>query len=171
MSSSSWVRRGATLAVAALLVGCGFHPLYSRQRGADFNEEMAAIKIAPVSERIGQLLTSSLREGLNPSGAPAAPLYTLSLVLSKRIGDFAIRADGTASRQLYSASVTFNLRRIQDNAVLLSGSARANDSYDVGANPYTTIVAAQDADRKAAETLSEQIVAQIAAFLQHPAKS
>ena len=66
---------------------------------------------------------------------------------------------------------TVYLQTVEGNKVVLSGSARANDSYDVGANPYTTIVATSDADRKAAAAMSQQILAQIAVFLRRQARS
>ena len=161
----------ALVALAVPVTGCGFHPLYANRHDSRLDAEFAAIKVVPPSERIGQILAVSLREGLNPSGARVTPRYTLNLVLATSIGDFAIRADGTASRELYAASVSFNLQTIENNRIVLSGSARANDSYDVGANPYTTIVAASDADRKAAASMSQQILAQIAVYLQRQAKS
>ncbi len=43
------------------------------------------------------------------------------------------------------------LREIAGSKVVLSGSAQANDSFDVGENPYTTIVANSDAEKRAAE--------------------
>jgi LPS-assembly lipoprotein len=164
-------RIAAWAALGAALAGCGFHPLYANRRDSGLDAELAAIKVAPASERIGQLLAISLRQGLNPSGDRVTPRYTLNLVIATGISDFAIRTDGTASRELYAATVSFNLQTIEGNRVVLAGSARANDSYDVGANPYTTIVAASDADRKAAASMSQQILAQIAVFLQHQAKS
>ena len=158
-------------ACTVLLAGCGFHPLYANRRDSGLDAELAAIKVTPASERIGQLVAISLREGLNPSGNRVTPRYSLNLVVATSIGDFAIRADGTASRELYAATVSFNLQSIEGNRIVLSGSARANDSYDVGANPYTTIVAASDADRKAAASMSQQILSQIVVFLQRQAKS
>ena len=43
----------------------------------------------------------------------------------------------------------FTLRPEDSETALIGGVARANDSYDVGENPYTTIVANSDADKKA----------------------
>jgi hypothetical protein len=117
------------------------------------------------------MLVLSLREGLNPGGSRVAPRYSLTVTVASNVGDFAIRADGTASRELYSASASFVLRKVESQTALLTGSARANDSYDIGANPYTTIVAAGDADRKAAQAISDEIQRQIALYLRHQAKS
>jgi LPS-assembly lipoprotein len=155
--------------VAAILSSCGFHPLYGSRQSSGLDEQLAAISVAPAPDRIGQMLVLSLRGAFNPSGLHVPPRYSLSLTVYHDVGDFAIRKDGTASRELYSASTTFQLHDIEHNAIVLGGSARTNDSYDVGENPYTTIVANQDADRKAAEAMSLQIQAQIAIWLKYRA--
>ena len=165
-------RRGAALAGALLLLAaCGFHPLYANRRSSGLDEQLASIKVPPVNDRIGQMLVQSLRGGLNPEGLKVAQRYTLTLTLTRYLSDLAIRKDGTASREAYAASVTYKLLDAQQNATVLSGVARANDSYDVGENPFTTVVANSDADRKAADSMSQQIQSQIVVFLRRQASA
>ena len=52
-----------------------------------------------------------------------------------------------------------------EHTTLLSGSARYNNSFDVGENPYSTIVANSDAEKRAAQTISGQIPTQLAVFM------
>jgi LPS-assembly lipoprotein len=168
----SRVRRGAALAGALLLLAsCGFHPLYAGRRSSGLDEQLASVKVSPVKDRIGQMLVRSLRDGLNPAGLQVAQRYSLTISLSRSLSDFAIRKDGTASRELYAASVSFTLQDVERNATVLTGVARANDSYDVGENPFTSIVANSDADRKAADAMSQQIQAQIAVYLRRQAST
>jgi LPS-assembly lipoprotein len=164
-------RLGRLVVLAGLLAACGFQPLYADRDDTGIEAELAAIKVAAAPERLGQLLANSLRDGLNPSGSRVVPRYLLSITVASNVGDFAIRVDGTASRELYTATTSFVLRKTDGQTVVLIGSARANDSYDIGANPFTTIVATGDADKKAAASMSEEIQRQIAVFLRHQAKS
>ena len=62
-------------------------------------------------------------------------------------------------------------RQLEAKGLVLNWSARANDSYDIGANPYTTIVAGGDADRKAALSISEQIQTQLALYMRRRART
>jgi LPS-assembly lipoprotein len=168
----SKARGGAALAgIILLLAACGFHPLYANRRSSGLDEELASVKVPPVDDRIGQMLVRSLRDGLNPTRLTVAQRYTLIISLQRSLSDFAIRKDGTASRELYAATVSFSLQDVQQNLVVLTGLARANDSYDVGENPFTTTVANNDADRKAADSMSEQIQSQIVAYLRRRASA
>ena len=151
--------------LGAVLAGCGFHPLYATRQDPDLDVDLSAITVSLIPERIGQLLAISLRDGLNPSGTRVQPRYVLAVVVNASIADLAIRSDGTASRQAYSANASFSLREIAGNRIVVSGSAQANDSFDVGENPYTTIVADSDAEKRAARSMSLQIRTQIAVYM------
>jgi LPS-assembly lipoprotein len=170
-SSADFARLGRLVVLGSLLAACGFQPLYGDREETGLEAELAAIKVAPARERLGQMLVISLRDGLNPSGDRVAQRYSLTVTVTSSVGDFAIRADGTASRQLYAATASFFLSKTGSQGAVLTGSARANDSYDIGVNPFTTIVATGDADKKAAESMSQEIQRQIALFLRHQAKS
>lgn len=160
---------GAALAMLAVLAtalaGCGFHPLYGERPNADLDADLSSISVALIPERIGQLLSISLRDSLNPAGTQVQPRYVLTVTVSTSVADLAIRADGTASRQAYAANAAFSLRETSGSKVALTGYARYNDSFDVGENPYTTIVADSDAEKRAAQTMSEQIRTQLAVFM------
>jgi LPS-assembly lipoprotein len=173
-SSMSWRKshRSAALALAALLLAaCGFHPLYANRRSSGLDEQLASVKVSPVSDRIGQMLVRSLRDGLNPAGLKVAQRYTLTITLTRSIYDLAIRKDGTASREAYTANAYFTLQDAPKNTIALTGLARANDSYDVGENPFTSTVANSDADRKAADSMSQQIQSQIVVYLRRQASA
>lgn len=167
------VPKGRRLVLLAFLgmslAACGFHPLYGGREQPVLDADLSAIKVEPVPERIGQLLAISLRDSLNPTGARVAPRFVLTIVVATSVSDFAIRSDGTASRQLFAASASFTLRELEGSKVVLTGSARANDSYDVGESPYTSVVDQGNSQKKAAEDMSEQIVTQLALYVRRQA--
>src|SRR5260221_4079660 len=82
--------------------GCGFHPVYAAAGTAEFDERLASVPITPISERIGQILANTLRDSFNPTGIKVEQRYVLTITLHSSSGDYAIRKDGTASRELLS---------------------------------------------------------------------
>jgi LPS-assembly lipoprotein len=155
---------GAALLGAAFLGGCGFHPLYG-ERTHEFDRDLATVQVDPIPERLGQLTALSLRDSFNPVNARIDYRYRLSVVMQAARADFAIRADGTASRQLYQVNAFWKLTAIGASEATSSGTARFSTSYDVGDNEYATIVAGQDAQKRAAREISEQIRTQLILFL------
>ena len=71
----------AAVAVAVALPGCGWEPLYGDPEIGPASEELRAIKVNPIPERIGQRLEIALRNSLNPSGEPTPPRYVMSTSL------------------------------------------------------------------------------------------
>ena len=51
-------------------VGCGWTPLYADTETDAASQELRAIKVDPIPERIGQRLEMALRNSLNPTGEP-----------------------------------------------------------------------------------------------------
>jgi LPS-assembly lipoprotein len=146
------------------LAGCGFHPVYATSGSGDFDERLASVTITPISERIGQILANTLRDSFNPTGAKVAPRYVLTVVVQSSSGDYAIRKDGTASRELLSVIGGFNMFEVGKEKPVLSGSVRTNSSYDVGESPYSMIVANSDAQTRAAQEIAADIQTRVTLY-------
>jgi len=61
MSSSRTIARPSRRALwlaplAVMLTGCGFHPLYAPSGTHDWDPDLAAIDVLPISDRPGQIL-------------------------------------------------------------------------------------------------------------------
>ena len=151
------------------LTGCGFHPLYGDADRPEFDERLASVAVLPIAERIGQILANSLRDSFNPTGAKVPLRYTLAVTLTTSTADYAIRKDGTASRELLVVSCGFQMLETGANNPVLSGSLRINDSYDVGGSQYSVIVANSDAQTRAAQELSADIRTRVALYLRRKA--
>ena len=165
-SDSRLSRRAiAPLLACFALAGCGFHPLYATgDETAEFDEQLASVRIMPISDRIGQLLANSLRDSFNPTGANVPKRYVLTVTLYTSVGDYVIRKDGTASRELFVASGSFTMQDTTTNANVLYGAVRVNDSYDVGESPYSVVVSNNDAQKRAAQDISTDIRTRVAAY-------
>lgn len=152
--------RAALLLLALLpLAACGFEPLYgNRQQSGDavFND-FQQIKIATIPERSGQLLRNDLLDRLNYGGEPQQPRYELKVNLKETEREVLVRADQVATAVDLTLSASYQLVDLSNGTVLSSASPQSIVRYNVLASPYATLSSAQDARRRAAEQLADDI--------------
>jgi LPS-assembly lipoprotein len=158
------IHAAQALLVCATLAGCGFHPLYGGAGQAQTDSALAAVQVEPIPERIGQLVANSLRDSFNPTGVSVAPLYSLKVIVYASHSDLVIRIDGTASRELYVAGASFLLTSTAGGKTF-HGTARSNNSYDIGENEYSVVVANDDAQTRAAHDIAQQISQQVSLYM------
>ena len=162
MWSDSALRRVAAViwVVAGLgLSGCGFEPLYAQRDGdvSTPSDEMAAIRILPLEDRVGQQMHNFLRDRLNPRGQPTAPRYELRVTLTELRADLGIRKDETATRGNLTMSASFELLDVQSRATLVSGLSRSTNSFNILEDQFATLFSENDARERALRELSDDI--------------
>ena len=166
--ASAAFRLGAVVpALLFLLSACGFQPLYA-ERGPEepgVSQELASIRVLPISNRSGQQLYNMLVDRLTPYGRPGDPEYLLTVRLATKTERLAFRTDETATRANLNLRARYQLRRASDGAVVFSGMSRSTSSYDILENPFATTVSEDDAFDRAARELSEEIRTRLAVFL------
>jgi len=162
----SWSRRALVLLIAAApLAGCGFHPLYSESARQVDEPVLAAIKVSPIPNRIGQQLEFALREELNPRGADAKTLYRLDVKLTVGAVDLGIQRDNTATTGRVDVFATFDLVDLKTNKPIYSSRARTTASYDITNDAFAAEVAYEDARTRNVKELTEEISIRLALFL------
>jgi len=162
-----WV---ALAAVAPLgLFGCGWEPLYGDIETEPVSAELRAIKVDPISERIGQRLAIALRNSLNPTGEPTTPRYQLSTTLTTYLSNLGIQSQGLATLGQLDAYATYKLVELKTGSVLLTNSVHVANSFDLNPNQYSTIVGEDDARNRCVSELDQEIVTRLAFFLQRRA--
>jgi LPS-assembly lipoprotein len=149
---------------AAVVAGCGFQPLHSPSSGASA-PELANIRIAPISDRVGQQLHNLLLDKLTPLGPPKAPRYVLHVKLGESLRNLAVRKDDVATRANLVMNASFSLVRVQDAKVLLSSTAISANSYNILRQEFGTLSAENNARARAVRELSDQIRTRVAIFL------
>jgi LPS-assembly lipoprotein len=185
MSSSELIRRDIggdvgrravlrLLAGSAVLLaaGCGFHPLYAEQNdGRSVGPKLTSVRVSQIPERIGQVMTTSLRDGLSPTGTAAGSMrYQLDVALTESRAALALRKDDTSSRTRLVVLASFVLRDLTKNSTpVLTGTARFDTSFDVTDSEYATIVTEQTALERAARDLAGDIQNRVAIYLQRQA--
>lgn len=165
--------RGALFALAVTLgmplAGCGWEPLYADPQSGPVSAELRAIKVSPISERIGQRLETALRNSLNPTGEPTKYLYTLNTTLIVALSDLGIQSQGTGTLgrvDIYANSVLTDNR---NGSILLTNTLHVQNSFALNPNQYSTVVGEDDAQIRSVAELSQEIVTRLNLFLEYRA--
>src|SRR5579872_856045 len=173
-SSSSASRRGApgrllALALPLLLAACGWHPLYGKlDDNTGAGQELASVHVQPIPNRVGQNLYNELRDRINPGGEPADPQYDLVIGLNELLQQYLVQADQTATRVDLTLYANFALYQRGNTQPLLIGQSRSTTTYDQLTNQYASVVSADDAHRRGAEALADEIANRVAVYLAQP---
>lgn len=160
----SWSRRGILVAFAvAPLAGCGFHPLYGGHTAGEYDPRLAAIKVAPIADREGQLLELALREKLNPRGVALPTRYTLTVSLSLARIDLGIQRNATSTRSEINATASYSLSGAGTN---IAGSSRTVSAFNLQNDAWAATVAENDARERAIQDLADTIYTQLSLWSQ-----
>ncbi len=158
------------------LASCGFEPLYverSQDEGWYYNgkfdtsitDEMALIEVAPISDRLGQMLRNELLDSFTPKGQPQVPAYRLRVDdIQKEVVLQALRDDITATRERVKYTINYTLYDAQSNKELVHGDSLVYLSYDILSNPYSTTFAQKKAEKNAARILANDISLRLGAY-------
>jgi LPS-assembly lipoprotein len=161
---------GIVLGLGLLLLGsCGWAPLYADPETGPADEELRAIRVAPIPERVGQQLELALRQSLNPTGEPIPQRYLLKTTLRTVRQDLGIQTQGLGTRGRLDAYANFALSDIKTNANLFSAFSHVAESFDILANEYSNVVAENDARTRAVEEIRRDIMIRLTVFLQRRA--
>ena len=147
------------LGLALTISACGFQPLYGRGDGQELSavEHMAAIRVAPLPDRIGQQMHNLLRDRLNPLGQPHTPGYRLDVRLRESRQELGIRKDETATRANLVLSASFKLTELGSSRVLLQGNTSSVNSFNILTSQFATTFSESDARGRALRELSDDI--------------
>jgi LPS-assembly lipoprotein len=151
------------LAIAALcltLMGCGFRPLYG---SAQLSPQMASIYVEPIPESTGYELRNHLIDLLQSDGDPAGKTYHLKITLSDTNQAVTLQNDATITRYNDTLKASYVLTDAKD-APIAQGDLSGLSSYNVATSPYSTVVARQDSDLRAADDLAERIQLDLGVF-------
>ncbi|MBX4335875.1 LPS assembly lipoprotein LptE [Bartonella raoultii] len=167
------------LGVCTFLCGCKVEPLYRQVSknatltgnvaGQDvaslgLSARLASIVVEEPSDRFGQMVRNHLLFLLYGNGdKPSAPAYQLALQISVFTRnsmqievDFDKRRNGRPSVGTVIGKVSYSLRNM-DNVPLATGMATMRASFERLRQEYATLQAEEDAQKRVAEELAEQI--------------
>ncbi|MBM3517739.1 MAG: hypothetical protein FJX56_07635 [Alphaproteobacteria bacterium] len=161
----SW-SRALALGVLLASTGCGFRPLYGEHGAAESARiRLEAVEIAPIPDRVGQVVRNHLRDLLTPRGRTAAPMFRLDVALEKTTEGLAFARDDTVTRFSLTLAAHYDLVELASGRPLVSGRTRSIAAYNVVESDYATIAAARDAEARVARAVSEEIALRLAVYL------
>lgn len=145
------------LAAAALLAGsgCGFEPI-NAQRSQASPAALAQIEIAPIKDRIGQMLRNELLTAFRPRGGNGTR-YVLTVSLIESLQDLGVRKDTVATRANLTLIATFAISPVGGGEPLTGGTVRSINSYNILTSDFATLSARADARERAVRELSQRI--------------
>jgi LPS-assembly lipoprotein len=162
---------GAALAALLGLAGCGWQPLYADHDTAPADADLRAVQVAPIAERIGQRLELALRDRFNPDGIPTPKRYLLNTRLAVTESDLALQSEGLGTEGNVDVAATITLSDLKTHAALLTNQIHTIENFDIEPSGYATIVAREDARKRAEREIEREIVTRLTLFLQRQAST
>ncbi|ARJ66482.1 hypothetical protein WV31_12790 [Magnetospirillum sp. ME-1] len=162
-----WSR--AFLLVAVLVLGpagCGFKPMYGTPSGdaSAVAVDLAAIRIDPIKDRIGQQLRNALVQRLSPRGEAADYSYTLKVQLSESVNNLGFRKDTFAT--IANLSMSAQILLSGNQTTILSDSVTTTVYFDHLGPRYASVATERDAEERALVQLADDIRNRITAAIQ-----
>lgn len=161
----------ACAAAAMLAAGCsdgGLRPMYASTAlvgGADVNQRLAELEIAPIPGRVGQRLRNELIYQSTGGGLAADPAYRVEVVIRESLTPTLVQIDGNSSGSVYNLTANFRLIRLADNSVALQGESKGRVAFQRFDSVFANVRARQDAEDRAAKSVGEELKGRLAAFL------
>lgn len=152
---------GLTVSVA----GCGgFVPLYAAQ---GVSPKLAAIEVTQPDGRLGFYMREYLEDSLARDRNQAA-VYRLTYSNRELRVPRGITIANVASRYEVDLTTNYSLIEIATGKVVTKGAVSINVTYDVLAQPYASLSAQQDGERRAAEQAAERVRVELASYFASP---
>lgn len=174
------MRTLAALALAVLLAGCGFHPLYATpdMPKGQMQANLRGIYVEPVPDRLGYQLRNQLIDLLDAKGEAAGARYVLRVTLATKSDAIGVQSQTAPGGVTQTAITRYNDKITADYDLIdpKTGKSIAHgletglSSYNVLSSPYATLAVQQDADRRAAEDIADRIRIDLAVWFAQQAQ-
>jgi LPS-assembly lipoprotein len=155
----------AATALAPILAGCGFTPLYATP---GVSTGLSAVSVEAGKGRVAYLLRQDLDDALaHDMSRPAAWRLNLDILQTRTPRGLSI--NDVAERYDVALTVKYTLTAVGASTVAYAGEVNTSVSYDAADAPYAGIAARQDAQERAASDAARRIQIQLAAWMaRHP---
>src|SRR5579863_7844713 len=113
----------AALSLSGGLAGC-FQPLYGEAAHPGIVEDLRAIQIAPIANRIGHYLGDDLLTDLNGTGQTPPPKYRLTVTVTLATGTPTVNSElNVATSATVTADANYTLNKFDGGAQVIKGNA------------------------------------------------
>jgi len=169
-------RAGMALALAALCAGC-FQPLYGEGTttvvGGNLRDALKSIDVKQIDAvpnsaeaKLAVQIRNELLFSFTGGGYSTPPTHELIVKISGANTAVTIDRDTKLpTTEVYSLRTTYTLVDIATKKVVVTGRAVAGVSYDdVNQQRFARLIAANDAERRAARVISENITQRLSSY-------
>jgi LPS-assembly lipoprotein len=154
-------RRALLAAASSLLAACGFTPLYGP--GTPAAEMLGRVEVGPLEGAPGFALREELTGRLGPA---TAPTHRLDVELELEEAGVALTQQDITTRFDVIGTATYTLVPLAGGPPVAAGVVRSVTGYSAPesetASAFASRVAGQDAERRLAVDLADQIVQRLA---------
>ena len=158
-------KHGLAFAAVLLVAACGFRPLYEKPGADRPPTALTSVEVAPIADRIGQIVHNHLLDLINPAGRPRQSRYRLFVTLKESTERLAIQKTELATRANFRLLATYSLVDIRTEAQVGAGNTTVVSSYNILRSEFATRIAENDAQARAAREVAEQIRTRLAVLL------
>lgn len=161
----------AAAMVAPLLAGCGsggFRPLYGSASvgGAQADAKLAQLAVTTIPGRVGQQIRNELIfQATGGGGEVQNPAYRLDVAIRESVTSTLVRIDGDSGSQIFNIEAKFQLIRVADKSVVLSGTSYGRASFERNSSIFSNVRAREDAENRAAKSVAEDLKSRITAHM------
>lgn len=171
-AGSQWLALAMLLLAAPALASCGFTPLYAERGAASVSADLSALDVRAPDTKLGRELKYNLLDLLSGSGNPPSnPAYVVELAPTVYDEDLAIERDADVTRKNMVMVVPFRLVDTATNKIVMRSTARSRSSYNRVDSEFANIVAAQDAERRIARAIADDIKLQLSIHFDRQARA
>lgn len=171
MTSRRNLVRGLSLlvALAPALAGCGnggIRPLYATTAsGVSLQDRMSHVDVAPIPGRVGQRIRNEVIFQANGGATPLPPTHRLEVTIRESVLSTLVRLDGESLGQIYAIEASFRVITIADKKVVFQGTSHARAGFERFKSIYSNVRAREDAENRAARTVSDDLKTRVATYL------
>lgn len=134
-------------------------------------QAMQSVYVPPVGEALGYELRNQIIDILDAQSEPQAARYRLSLVVHSQAQAIGVQSQKigtmtqtTVTRYNDRLTVDYELTDMQTKAVLTKGTEIGLSAYNIMSSPYATVVAQQNADKRAVDDIAYRVRIALAAY-------
>ena len=157
----------------AAVTACGFRPMDARAPGSDAPAALAGVSIAPIKDRVGQVMRTGIARRLNPTGLVVPETHALKVTYTASTVARGVRNDDSAIRNDYTLNARYTLLTAPKDdtpaQVLIEGTTVAMTRHNNPEQLYAGYVSAREAEERAADIAAEDIARKIRLYFRTPA--
>ena len=112
---------------------------------------------------VGNLGADPEARSLPSGGEVVNPELRLDVAIRESITSTLVRIDGDSGGQIYNVEAKFQLVRVSDKTVVLSGTSYGRASFERNKSIFSNVRAREDAEDRAAKTVGEDLKSRLSA--------